>query len=333
MVARSWAIGTASTACASPAANSRWANASTPAGEVRWPTPIASTPGREHEHVAALEPGAVLRVAAVEQRRAGEARVVAVDRGGDRGLAAARLHRERGDRDAVAQPDARVAREEQVRQRRHDEVLRRRHPLDEPAAVAELLAREAGHEHLGELGRRQRAEPLAQPRLQRRPDRLRLQRRVEQLARRRPAPPPASARAARAGRAPPPRARAAPRRTRRARPGPARPTARRRRAARRCCAASAAAARCPAGAASPSPACPTSLATPWASTSGSSHSSQIEVNPIRFCTFMDVATAQMAPEPRAPGRPGRARVRGRALPPAAGRWRAPSRRRPPSCWT
>ena len=45
IVARSWEIGTASTARAAPATNSRWANASTPAGLVRWPTPIASTPG------------------------------------------------------------------------------------------------------------------------------------------------------------------------------------------------------------------------------------------------------------------------------------------------
>ncbi len=45
MVARSCAIGTASTVWATPEAKARSANASTPAGVVRWPTPTATTPG------------------------------------------------------------------------------------------------------------------------------------------------------------------------------------------------------------------------------------------------------------------------------------------------
>jgi hypothetical protein len=127
----------------------------------------------------------VLRVAAIQQRRAREARVVAVDRGRDRGLAPPRRQGERCDRDARLQPHARVAREEQVRQRRDDEVLRRRHALDEPAPVgAQLLTREPGNQHLRELLRPQRRQPLAQPRAQRGPDRLQRQRRVEQLLRR-----------------------------------------------------------------------------------------------------------------------------------------------------
>ncbi len=135
----------------------------------------------EHEHVAALEPRVALRIAAVQQRRAREARVVGVDRAGDRGLAPAGGHRQRRDRHAVAQPHARVAREEQVGQRAHDEVLRRRHLLDEPAGDRELLAREPGHEHLGELRRGQRREPLAEQPGERRPDPLRLERRRERL--------------------------------------------------------------------------------------------------------------------------------------------------------
>ena len=189
----------------------------------------------EHEHVAALEPRAALGVAAVEQRRAGEARVVAVDRRGDRGLAATCVHRQGRDRDAVAQPHARVAREEQVRQRRHDEVLWRRHPLDQAVAVAQLLAGEPGHEHLGEArrrGARTSTRAAAGPATAR----------STAAAGRRRAPPsappapPAPPRAGRARRAPRRRARAACPRIRRARPGPSRPTAPRRTAARRCCA-------------------------------------------------------------------------------------------------
>ena len=77
-----------------------------------------------------------------------------------------------------------------------------RHRLDEPAGVdGQLLARHPRHQHLGELARRQRRQVLAQRGRERRPDRLRPQRAVEQLRARlaRPrAPPPA----ARAGRAP-----------------------------------------------------------------------------------------------------------------------------------
>ena len=45
IVARSWAMGTASTVDAIPAAKARNAKASTPAGVVRCPVPTASTPG------------------------------------------------------------------------------------------------------------------------------------------------------------------------------------------------------------------------------------------------------------------------------------------------
>ena len=45
IVARSWAIGTASTVRASPVWKACRANRSTPAGVVRSPTPIATTPG------------------------------------------------------------------------------------------------------------------------------------------------------------------------------------------------------------------------------------------------------------------------------------------------
>jgi hypothetical protein len=135
----------------------RLARGEQPLGErldARWRGALAD-PDREHalrqdEHIPSLEPGVVLRVAAIQERRAGEARVVAVDRRGDRRLAAPCLHGQGGDRHSGAQPDARVPCEEQVGERRDDEVLRRGHPLDEPVTVrAELLAGQAGHQHLG----------------------------------------------------------------------------------------------------------------------------------------------------------------------------------------
>ena len=117
--------------------------------------------GREHEHVAALEPRLVGGAAAVEQLGAGEARVVAVDRAGDGALAPARRHRELGHGDAVLEPDRRVAGEHQVRQRPDHERLRLDHVLDEPAGVdGQLLARHPRHQHPREVGRGQRAQVL-----------------------------------------------------------------------------------------------------------------------------------------------------------------------------
>ena len=60
--------------------------------------------GREQQHVAALD---VLVVPAVDLAGAAEARVLGVDQLGQLGLARARRHRQRGDRDPVADPDAR----------------------------------------------------------------------------------------------------------------------------------------------------------------------------------------------------------------------------------
>ena len=120
IVARSCAIGTASTVCARSAWKTWRASRSTPAGVVRSPTPTAITPGREQQHVAALD---VLVVPAVDLAGAGEARVLGVDQLGQLGLALARRHRQRGDRDPVAHPDAGVAGEQQVGQRVDEEVV------------------------------------------------------------------------------------------------------------------------------------------------------------------------------------------------------------------
>ena len=73
IVARSWAIGTASTVWASPASNTSRASCSAPAGVVRSPTPMAMHAGRQQQDVAALD---VLVAPAVERAGAGEARVL-----------------------------------------------------------------------------------------------------------------------------------------------------------------------------------------------------------------------------------------------------------------
>ncbi len=150
IVARSWAIGTASTVCARLAANARRASRSAPAGVVRSPTPTAITPGASKQHVAAFD---VLEAGLVEQRRAGEPRVVAVDRLRERGLAGPCRHGEAGDRGLVTDPQAGVAGEQQVWQRIDDEVVRVHHPVDEPAAGAQLVVGDARDECRTETGR------------------------------------------------------------------------------------------------------------------------------------------------------------------------------------
>src|SRR3954464_11874952 len=127
MVARSWAIGTASTVCARSAPKTCRARRSAPAGGLPPPPPHPSTPRpdrdgprRQQEYVAALD---VLAMRAVDLRGAGEPRVLGVDELGQLGLALAGRHRQGGDRHPVADPDAGVAREEQVGQRVDEEVV------------------------------------------------------------------------------------------------------------------------------------------------------------------------------------------------------------------
>ena len=272
IVARSCAIGTASTVVASPRSKTVRASRSTPAGVVRSPDADGHHAGREQQHVAALD-RLVLRP--VHQLGPGEPRVRGVDRPGQRRLAHPGRHRQAGDGHPVADPDAGVAGEQQVRQRVDDEVVPVHEPVDQPADRSHLLVGQPGHQGGRQVGRVQPAQVgldravqrLAEPRVaQHRGDRL-VARRLR-LQRRRPA--------GRPGTAPRRRGRAAARRTRRARPAPGRSTGCRRRAACRCCAAS--------GASAPGPGrCsitvrrrPTSLSTPraagprrWAGTWGS----------------------------------------------------------------
>ena len=151
MVARCWAMGTTSTVCASPRANTRRASRSAPPGVVRSPTPTASTPGCQQQHVAALE---VLQAGAVELLHPGEARVVGVDGGGDRALAVPGRHGQRGDRDLVADPHRGVAGEQQVGQRGDDEVRAVHHLVGQARAAAQLVVGQPGDERGGQvLGR------------------------------------------------------------------------------------------------------------------------------------------------------------------------------------
>ena len=247
MVARSWAIGTASTVWASSSWKHWRASRSTPAGVVRSPTPTAITPGARR---STSPPSTCSRWAPCIRRRADEARVPAVDQLGELGLALAGRHRQGRDRDPVAHPDRGVAGEEQVGQRVDEEVVVGQHRGDQAEAAAHLVVADAGGEVGGQLGRRGVAEqPLevAAHRVaelevaERLADRVRtgvglLERLGEQvgqvedldvaLAQRR-------------------------RRRRRARPGRGRPRGCRRRAACRCCGGSAASARARDGAASP----------------------------------------------------------------------------------
>jgi hypothetical protein len=118
------------------------ANDSTPAGDVRCPTPTA----------------------AVELDDAGEQWMVLIDEPGDCALATARAHREMCDGDGRADPDARVASEQQVRQWRDDEVGMVEHPRDESVVRRCLVSGHARDDHPAELFGGQRREVLAQGR-------------------------------------------------------------------------------------------------------------------------------------------------------------------------
>ena len=132
-MARSWAIGTASTVCARPGCEDL-AGQPLDAGRRG---PLADADGeharRQQQDVAALD---VLVVPAVDLGRAGEARVLGVDQLGQLGLAAPGRHRERGDRHPVADPHAGVAGEQQVGQRVDHEVVVGEQAGDQPEAAA-----------------------------------------------------------------------------------------------------------------------------------------------------------------------------------------------------
>ena len=151
MVARSCAIGTASTVCA------RLGLEALPGQPLdagrRGPLADADRDhaGREQQDVAALD---VLEVRAVHPRRADEPRVPAVDQLGQLGLALAGRHRQRGDRDPVAHPHRRVAGEEQVGQRVDEEVVVGQQRGDQAEAAAHLVVADAGGEVVRQLGRR-----------------------------------------------------------------------------------------------------------------------------------------------------------------------------------
>ena len=117
--ARSWAIGTASTVWARSSSNRLRANASAPAGVVRSPTPTATTPGCQQQHVAALDRRGPRLVG---PPHAEKPRVVGIDQVGQRRLADPGGQRQRRDRHPRADPERRVAGEQQVRQRFDDEV-------------------------------------------------------------------------------------------------------------------------------------------------------------------------------------------------------------------
>ena len=138
MVARRCSTGTASTTRTTPASSARAASVSAPAGVVRSPTPMAATPGASSRTSPPSRIG--LRVlggdVAVEQRGAGEARGVPVDRPGQRRLPGARRHVRARDGDLPIEPDRAVAGEEQVRQRRDDEAVRRRAAGRRPRCAA-----------------------------------------------------------------------------------------------------------------------------------------------------------------------------------------------------
>ena len=136
IVARCWAMGTTSTVCASRRANTRRASRSAPPGVVRSPTPTATTPSASSR---TSPPSRCSRCGAVELLDAGEARVVGVDGGGDGALAVPGRHGQRRHRDLVAHPDRGVAGEQQVGQRRDDEV--RRGPSPRRPARARRAAR------------------------------------------------------------------------------------------------------------------------------------------------------------------------------------------------
>ena len=158
-MARSWAIGTASTVCARSAWNTWRASRSAPAGVVRSPTPTAITPGASSSTsppstCSCCQPW-ILRVPC-------EARVGGVDQLGQLGLAGPGGHRQGRDRDSVADPDAGVAGEEQVGQRVDQEVVAGQQAGDQAEAAAHLVVADAGGEVAG------RARRAARPRAGRR---------------------------------------------------------------------------------------------------------------------------------------------------------------------
>ena len=120
MVARSWAIGTASTVWARPLCEDL-AGEPLDAGRRR---PLADADGdhagRQQQHVTALD---VLVAPAVDRARCRRSAGAGVDQLGQLGLAAPGRHRQRGDGHAVADPDAGVAGEQQVGQRVDEEVV------------------------------------------------------------------------------------------------------------------------------------------------------------------------------------------------------------------
>ena len=99
--------------------------------------------GGQQQDVAALQ---VLQSGAVELLDAGEPRMVGVDGGGDRALPVPRRHGQRGHRHLVAHPHRGVAGEQQVGQRRDDEVAAVHDLVGQAAAAAQLVVRETGDE-------------------------------------------------------------------------------------------------------------------------------------------------------------------------------------------
>ena len=136
IVARSCAIGTASTVWARSAPEDLPSQPLGPGGRGALTDPDGDHAGGEQQHVAALD---VLVPPAVDARRAGEARVVGVDQLGELGLALPGRHRQRGDRHPVVHPDAGVAGEEQVGQRVDEEVVGGQQAGHQAVAAADLV--------------------------------------------------------------------------------------------------------------------------------------------------------------------------------------------------
>ena len=102
----------------------------------------------EQQHVAALE---VLELGAVELLHPGEAGMVGVDGGGDGALAVAGRHGQRRHGHLVAHPDRRVAGEQQVGQRRDDEVPAVHDLVGQPVTAAQLVVRQPGDQQSGQV--------------------------------------------------------------------------------------------------------------------------------------------------------------------------------------
>ena len=148
-MARSWAIGTAST-CARARHRSTWRAKRLESGRGgALADPDGHDSGREQQHVAALD---VLEVGAVEALDAGEAGVVLVDEVGQLRLAHPRRHRQAGDGDPAREPHRGVTGEQQVGQRVDEEVVRPQQAGDD-AAVLDLIVAQPGSDDGGEVGR------------------------------------------------------------------------------------------------------------------------------------------------------------------------------------